>query len=979
MGAMHQLDQKLKSKQWNVQFEALNVTRALALHHADVLAPRLHAVTAAVVLAADSLRSSVAKNGLMTLNDMCTGLQQMLTKETGVVVTVLIKRSADTSNKFVSQAATDALNACVTYCPGSELLKTLISSSSSKNAGKREEAARSMSTYIKTHGCHSMEERELNDVIKCGARFTTDGKQGTRHAGRELVWTLNTQGFIPAQALKRMSSSEQAAIAKVVNKGAAPIENSNSIGSPMSARSGVGSPPRRASPAKRSSARGSRNSTSRDRGPSNNKPNRRPASDRDSRVATNSSTRNNQGNRSGGGVNVNVRAAAGNGAARKPTRAVPVSRERAKQRREEAERSERQRRAQEEEDRTRQVEHKRKTAEMAERGRARAYERLQQQKEAVEIERRRQQDEDSQQQQIERERRSRQEAANQEHRKRTQRRLAQYKAKQKQEVDAEKSRQARLEEAEARIKAERAKQAKAKADEERRRIRAGVQSKRTKTKLVERKSAGNRGQGGARKPQQRAPAQHRPPPRNDGPAPQRVVGYGDGADDDEGDWEGDAMQQVRRSQNERQRAQDARSHASRGDRNIKSFDKTTKAVKNYAWQDDGGDIFADPNSGFDEDLNNILEFHPPMPKGDSSALNKELSALGLDGLQDDQFFAKQKAAPKRRGNERAGSGGKRRPQRKLMQLNEVGSYEYGAHGALVPEGTVQETPLSPLSRFIKHSDSQEFKAYQQSQAVADDYPNMSPAPITRYRRGNQQQPHRGGGGRNSELNRVTAAEQKIMQELAGLDQKLEVNRRKNLKSTHSEPARRSRPRMVQRSVPVATASMGKRPQGGMYGGVGFGGAPSSQMMTQSPGGKWYQGQFSQHPPQQQQQYPYHRKGAPAPYNPPKAGVQNPTASAMANNMYGYVPSYGNGPTAPVFHEGVAYYYPPQQQQQPPGIGGGGVPYPQFGGNNNPNGQSFFGQAASRNLAQPKQQFSSARTNQVYLGNQPGGGMGGGQY
>ena len=110
-----------------------------------------------------------------------------------------------------------------------------------------------------------------------------------------------------------------------------------------------------------------------------------------------------------------------------------------------------------------------------------------------------------------------------------------------------------------------------------------------------------------------------------------------------------------------------------------------------------------------------------------------------------QFFAKQKAAPKRRGNERAGSGGKRRPQRKLMQLNEVGSYEYGAHGALVPEGTVQETPLSPLSRFIKHSDSQEFKAYQQSQAVADDYPNMSPAPITRYRRGNQQQPHRGGG------------------------------------------------------------------------------------------------------------------------------------------------------------------------------------------------------------------------------------------
>ena len=57
----------MKSKKWNVQFEALNTTRALALHHQDILYPRLHAVTAAVVLAADSLRSSVAKNGLMTL------------------------------------------------------------------------------------------------------------------------------------------------------------------------------------------------------------------------------------------------------------------------------------------------------------------------------------------------------------------------------------------------------------------------------------------------------------------------------------------------------------------------------------------------------------------------------------------------------------------------------------------------------------------------------------------------------------------------------------------------------------------------------------------------------------------------------------------------------------------------------------------------------------------------------------------------
>ena len=79
------------------------------------------------------------------------------------------------------------------------------------------------------------------------------------------------------------------------------------------------------------------------------------------------------------------------------------------------------------------------------------------------------------------------------------------------------------------------------------------------------------------------------------------------------------------------------------------------------------------------------------------------------------FFAKpnpaQKAMGSRGGKEKDSK--RRRQPRKLMELNEVGSYEYGAHGALVPEGTVasmQQDPLSPLSRFIRHSDSREFAA-----------------------------------------------------------------------------------------------------------------------------------------------------------------------------------------------------------------------------------------------------------------------------
>ena len=48
--ALHNLDQNLKSKKWNIQFEALNTTRALALHHQDILSSRIDAMQQLLLL-----------------------------------------------------------------------------------------------------------------------------------------------------------------------------------------------------------------------------------------------------------------------------------------------------------------------------------------------------------------------------------------------------------------------------------------------------------------------------------------------------------------------------------------------------------------------------------------------------------------------------------------------------------------------------------------------------------------------------------------------------------------------------------------------------------------------------------------------------------------------------------------------------------------------------------------------------------------
>ena len=68
---------------WERQFDALNTIRRVAAHHRGELSspPALHTAVVAVLGAAESLRSSVAKNGMMALGDLFTRLGRALDGE----------------------------------------------------------------------------------------------------------------------------------------------------------------------------------------------------------------------------------------------------------------------------------------------------------------------------------------------------------------------------------------------------------------------------------------------------------------------------------------------------------------------------------------------------------------------------------------------------------------------------------------------------------------------------------------------------------------------------------------------------------------------------------------------------------------------------------------------------------------------------------------------------------------------------------
>jgi hypothetical protein len=78
-------------------------------------------VTTSVIKIADSLRSSLVKIALMTINDMIIFLKRCMDPEVDSLIKILIKKGCDT-NVFIGEEAERALVNICTYCQDSKVL-----------------------------------------------------------------------------------------------------------------------------------------------------------------------------------------------------------------------------------------------------------------------------------------------------------------------------------------------------------------------------------------------------------------------------------------------------------------------------------------------------------------------------------------------------------------------------------------------------------------------------------------------------------------------------------------------------------------------------------------------------------------------------------------------------------------------------------------------------------------------------------------
>jgi len=130
----------LPTDDWPDIFLTLNSVRRLGLHHCDLVDKHSHALVRDVVKQVGNLRSAVAKNAILAIRDLWTGMGRALDVEVGVVVPVLLKRSSDT-NGFLSTTADDTMRQVIHRATLTRTLGALVPCCATRHTGVRGRAA----------------------------------------------------------------------------------------------------------------------------------------------------------------------------------------------------------------------------------------------------------------------------------------------------------------------------------------------------------------------------------------------------------------------------------------------------------------------------------------------------------------------------------------------------------------------------------------------------------------------------------------------------------------------------------------------------------------------------------------------------------------------------------------------------------------------------------------------------------------------
>ena len=177
---------------WNDQFEALNVMRRLLRHHPEVFISQvtLHNICLDLIKWADSLRSSLSKNALIVISEMCENLGRTIDSEILELLKVLVKKAIDT-NIFISEQADVAIESMCSYSNETKIVTALINiATSAKNPQSKAKVAFCFARVFKRMKYNVTRIRDQEKILSILTEYLSDASFDVRNNSKEAIICL---------------------------------------------------------------------------------------------------------------------------------------------------------------------------------------------------------------------------------------------------------------------------------------------------------------------------------------------------------------------------------------------------------------------------------------------------------------------------------------------------------------------------------------------------------------------------------------------------------------------------------------------------------------------------------------------------------------------------------------------------------------------------------------------------------------------
>lgn len=179
---------RISPNDWAMQFEMLNGIRKLIKFHKEIfIVSPFHSLLLQVIRCADSLRSSLSKNALIVIGEICEFLSKLVEPELEIILNCLLRKSVDT-NIFISGEAEKSLFIVCRYVSDTKVVNVLFQCiNSSRSSQIKAKAALCFLKIFETRHSDIRRSKDLLKMMQVLSNFTREASAEVRSNAKSAL------------------------------------------------------------------------------------------------------------------------------------------------------------------------------------------------------------------------------------------------------------------------------------------------------------------------------------------------------------------------------------------------------------------------------------------------------------------------------------------------------------------------------------------------------------------------------------------------------------------------------------------------------------------------------------------------------------------------------------------------------------------------------------------------------------------------